>query len=135
MKKGDRMKPLCAALALALCACATQQRTDQLMERGPPPTDAQAEEAIRATIAQKLKDPDSVKQFRIRSGPMPVSWYQGLFAGGQYDTGWLFCFEYNAKNGVGADTGLTVDGIALRLDSHLRPYVVPVNWGMSDVHC
>jgi hypothetical protein len=131
------MKALCAVFALALCACAMQQKPDHQAstERGPPPTDAQAEEAIRATMAQNLKDPDGMKQFRIRSGPVPISWYQSLFAGGQYDTGWLYCFEYSAKESDGARAGLTVEGVALRLDSHLQPYVVPVNWSMSDADC
>lgn len=130
------MKPLCAIIALALCACAAPQKTDRVTtERGPPPTDAQAEEAIRATMAQKLKDPESVKEFRIKSGPIPVTWYGNLLAGGQYESAWLFCVEYNAKNNSGAYAGSTVEGIALRLDSHLQPYVVPVNWGMSDANC
>jgi hypothetical protein len=130
------MKLGCIALCLALASCATQQQRANLdLKLGQPPSDAAAAQAINDTLARALKDPDSLKQFRIRSGPTRISWYQGLLAGGDFDVGWLYCFEYNAKNSYGGYVGLKVDGLALRTATNGDAYVVPVNWGTADTHC
>jgi hypothetical protein len=124
------------AMASALAACASQQeRSDLSVKLGAAPSDEAAVQAIVETLGPQLKDPDSVKQFQVVSGPAPMRWYRGIVNGGGFDTGWLYCFQFNAKNSFGAYTGVTTRGIALRTATNGDAYVVPVNWPAADAHC
>ncbi len=97
---------------------------------------AQAQETALAYLGTVLKDPHSLKDFRIISGPTWFSWYYGDSENGGHQEAWLICFEYNAKNGSGAYMGLAVDGIAIRLGADNKPQVVePVNWALASSQC
>ena len=50
---------------LCIVGCATPSTGKLYRGAGPKPTLDQAEQAIFAQFARTLKDPDSVKQFRI----------------------------------------------------------------------
>jgi hypothetical protein len=82
--------------------------------RGSEPTASETQTLVREWLAAHLKDPDSLKQFEIISGPDPVQWYRGLVNGGGNEQGWLVCFRYNAKNSYGAYVGAQVDGVVIR---------------------
>lgn len=126
---------ICIIGMAALSGCATPQTGETISTRGPMPTAAQAESAIRQYLAQNLKDPDSLKQFQVTSAPREMSWYRGLINGGGNDQAWLVCYEYSAKNSYGAYGGLVRDGAAIRWQGD-RPYVVPqVNWTISNAGC
>jgi len=106
---------------------------------GPMPDQAKAEEAILKDLRPKLKDPDSVKQFRIVSGPIFVNhdvWVGLLYGGTRHVEGWLYCAEYNAKNSYGAYGG--VERMAFLLISNASraglggdPWVVESSRGCS----
>lgn len=124
-----------AISALFLTACATPNTGERVIDAGPQPSEAQAATAVMDYLRTTLKDPDSIKQFRIRSGPETITWYRGLINGGGNEQAWLICFEYNAKNSYGGYVGLKTDGVALRLYGD-RASVVPwVNWGLADRRC
>lgn len=99
-----------ASVAL-LTACATAPAP--IPTRGPMPTPAEAEAAVKRLLLSGLKDPDSLKQFRIAE-PVPTAWRDGLIHGGGAHAGWLVCFEYNAKNSYGGYTGVKRDGYVFR---------------------
>ena len=102
-----------AALILILAGCAPTHSVrisdDEVKARiGPMPDEAKAEEAILKDLKPKLKDPDSVKQFRIVKGPIFVNhdvWVGLIYGGTRHVEGWLYCAEYNAKNSYGAYGG------------------------------
>jgi hypothetical protein len=50
----------------------------------------------------------------VRGGPTIVNRWQGLINGGGYDTGWGYCFEYNAKNSYGGYVGVKQGSVLLR---------------------
>ncbi len=102
--------------------------------RGPAPTPEQANAAILQTLGTVLKDADSLKQFRIVSGPRSIHWYTGLLAGNRYDAAWMYCFEYNAKNSYGGYVGVQMERVALRVEGG-EAHVVPANWGLIDSAC
>lgn len=124
-----------AVATLLLAACATSTSGESAIEAGPRPTEAQANAAIMNYLQRTLKDPDSIKQFRIRSGPDTITWYRGLINGGGNEQAWLVCFEYNAKNSYGGYVGLKIDGFALRLYGDTASVVPAVNWPLADRNC
>jgi len=124
-----------AVATLFLAACATPNSGQRVIEAGPRPNEAQATAAIMDYLQRTLKDPDSLKQFRIRSGPDTINWYRGLINGGGNEQAWLYCFEYNAKNSYGGYVGLKTDGFALRLYGDTASVVPVVNWALADRNC
>ena len=125
---------LLSLMAFALISCATPQSGPMVVDAGPMPTKEQAEQAIKNGLQMVLKDPDSLKQFRLRSGPKLISWYRGLVNGGGHEKAWLYCYEYNAKNSFGAYTGLKIDGAAMRVYGD-RAQLVPFNIIITDARC
>lgn len=82
-------------------------------------------------LAVELKDPDSIKQFSIASGPFPISW-----RGTVDNDGWLYCFEYNAKNSFGGYVGVKRGGYVLRVYASGDTDVVRnVNWLTASAGC
>ncbi len=124
-----------AGAALMLTACATPTTGRRMIDAGPRPTDAQASAAIKNYLQRALRDPDSLKQFKILSGPTLVTWYRGLLNGGGNEQAWLYCFEYNAKNAYGGYVGLKTDGFALRGYIDSVGVVPEVNWALADRNC
>jgi len=119
---------------LFLTACVTPNSGERVVEAGARPTEAQATVAIMDYLRRTLKDSDSLKQFRIRSGPDIITWYQGRFYGGGNEQAWLVCYEYNAKNSYGGYVGVTTHGLVLRLNGDTAT-VVQVNWAATDRNC
>jgi len=71
------MKFALSILSIAiLCGCAgPTNRSDIAIDAGPSPTAAAAEAAILQHLRANLKDPDSLKQFAIRTMPTYFTWY------------------------------------------------------------
>lgn len=122
-------------LVLLLGACVTPQTGQTVITAGPQPSEAQSITAIKKYLERELKDPDSLKQFRVTSGPEQISWYRGLVHGGGNAQGWLYCFEYNAKNSYGAYTGVKTDGVVLRMYGETAEVMPAVNWHIADRRC
>ena len=110
------MKRVAKVLALlaVLGGCATTS-TDQITQEdagiivGPMPEQAKAEKLIFETVKSMLKDPDSIKQFRVSMGPTFVNrdvWVGLLNGGSRRVIGWYYYAEYNAKNSYGAYGGV-----------------------------
>lgn len=90
------------AILLFVCAC---QHIDPIYidePSGAKPTNA--EKQIREYLRQSLRDPDSLKQFKV-SEP----YNSKCNSMGHYLNRWVVPFEYNAKNGYGGYTGLSVN--------------------------
>lgn len=120
---------------LFLAGCATPHTGERVVDAGPQPTEEQAKQVIMSFLNSSLKDPDSIKQFRVVNGPSRMTWYRGLINGGGNDSAWLVCFEYNAKNSYGGYVGLKTDGIAMRVYGESASMVPWVNWGLADSRC
>lgn len=124
-----------ACAAIAGCAAPQAGEGETYVKAGPAPTKDQAAAAIRSYLNHYLKDPDSVKQFAIRSGPDHATWYRGLLNGGGHEAAWLTCFEYNAKNSYGAYVGLKTDGFMMRMSGDVAEIVTWVNWAAASRRC
>lgn len=86
-----------------------------------------------AELRRTLRDPDSVKDFRIVSGPELVN---GTTAGWNYEQAWLMCVELNAKNAYGGYTGITTYSFPMRFGSDSTLYIVStINWISTDRRC
>lgn len=81
-----------------------------------------AEKAARDFLAQSLKDPDSLKQFQMRNVTQR-DWQNTRWDG--WRSGWLVCFEYNAKNSYGGYVGLKRSGIVITAYQS-EPYLIYV---------
>lgn len=129
------MRTAAIAGALLLAAgCAAQPVAQP--SAGPAPSPAAVDEALHAYLAQALKDPASLTQFRIVTPPRAVSWYRGLLAGNDYDAAWLVCFEFNAKNSFGGYAGAKTERAMLRAMPDGTTRIVPnVNWAMVHEGC
>ena len=92
-----------------LTACTAYQVTpDDLHTAGAMPKSAEVRDAIYAELQTKVKDPDSIKQFDIVSGP--TFWADGRIAG------WRYCAQFNAKNSFGAYPGVAYLPFLVRTD-------------------
>lgn len=121
---------ICCA-AFALQACSTVPPAPDI-EAGPQPDKAQAEAAIRANLKRTLRDPDSMKDFSMVSGPDLMT---GTTAGGSRERAWLFCVEYNAKNAYGGYTGLQAHSFPLRFSGADVVVISRINWIGADRGC
>lgn len=130
MKPTQRIA-LCAAL-IGLAGCASVPTGQVLQEAGPRPTRAQAEAVIRAHLGRALRDPESLRDFALLSGPDLVT---GTNAGMNYEKAWLFCVEYNAKNAYGGYTGIATESYPLRFSGSDLLIVSPINWVGADRRC
>ena len=84
------------AIVATLGACARAVPRPDTLTPGPRPSDDQAERAVREYLARVLKDPDSMKQFRITRGPYAREWQDTRWT--PWAAGWVVCYELNAKN-------------------------------------
>ena len=99
---------------------------------GPMPDPAEAEQLIFNSIKVRLKDPDSIKQFRISRGPIFVNtdvWVGLLNGGTRRVIGWVYCAEYNAKNSYGAYAG--VEDMEFLVHNRYGPRIVETARGCS----
>ena len=100
MRHGDQVKYL-APLAVVMGCAMTPPR--DLPHPGPEPTAAQAENIARGYLETVLKDPDSLKAFKIIRGPYQRDYL--LDIGVPWRRAYVVCFTYNAKNSYGAYAG------------------------------
>lgn len=84
-------------LTLLISACSTAVK-----DPGPPPVNYRA--AIEEQMRVTLKDPYSVRDFRLGRPQKMSKWVGIAFGGNSYY--WGVCAEYNAKNSYGAYVGL-----------------------------
>jgi len=111
------MKTVAAfGLSLLVAGCVNLNPYQQPLkvEAGPEPTKAELEPIALHVLQGLLKDPDSVKQFRIIS-VMKARWFLGApVSNPGAAEGWLACFEYNAKNSYGGYVGVRPDGFVFQ---------------------
>lgn len=93
----------------------------------------QAKQKVLEHLYRSLKDPDSLKQFKVRSVER-MTWSRSWDS--DYEQAWLVCYEYNAKNSYGGYVGLKADGLPLRTFEGGGISVVPnVNWALTNSRC
>jgi hypothetical protein len=86
---------------------------------------------IVAKLRNSLKDPDSVKQLSILGDPAPLRWRNG----NSYESAWLVCFQYNAKNSYGGYVGLSKGTIVIRASNGPAREITYVNWQTTNTRC
>lgn len=123
---------LALALAMLCSACQTVPTGQVLIEAGPKPSGEVAEAVIRAQLSRTLRDPDSMKAFKVVSGPEEFS---ATNAGGNFERAWLVCVEYNAKNAYGGYTGLSSHAFPLRQHAGEWVVVSGINWRSMSKQC
>jgi hypothetical protein len=108
-------KIVAAMVATSLAGCATPNPAELKLrnDSGPEPAAAEVDARVRSYLARSLKDPDSLKQFKLLRTYRSV-WSRGWARGGDAEAGWVACYEYNAKNSYGAYTGLKTEGLIFR---------------------
>lgn len=122
-----------SAAALGLVAGCESIPTGLVMqEAGPLPTRAQAESTIRAHLQRALRDPSSMKDFAVVSGPDLLL---GTNAALNYEKAWLVCVEYNAKNAYGGYTGIKPEGYPLRFSGDDLVIISRINWIRQNRGC
>jgi hypothetical protein len=132
---------LALPLALFIAACAQMPSVQPASTLRPPaptspvPTDAQALEALQAYLGRTLKDPDSVKQFRVLTSPTWTTWRGTGYWVNSMDGGWLVCYELNAKNSYGGYTGLRTEGVVFHVNAGRLVPIQEVNWSAIDPAC
>lgn len=130
-----------AAFALALTACAQAPSVQPTSALRPPaptapaPTESEALTALQQHLQRTLKDPDSIKQFRVLTNPAWATWRGTGYWVNSMDGGWLVCYELNAKNSFGGYTGLRTEGVVFHMNSGRLVPIQEVNWGAIDPAC
>lgn len=131
-----RVPLLSLAFSAALAGCATAPIPNAagtvIQEAGARPTEAAAVAAIRAHMVRTLRDPDTVKQFALLKGPVPL---EARTAGGAIERAWLVCVEYNATNAYGGFVGLQTHPYVLRDYSGDLSVISTVGWAQVSATC
>lgn len=121
MERAKAVRGIFLAAAATLAACGQVQTRPSDLSPGVKPTEALAEQAVRRHLSGVLKDPDSLKQFRITS-LSSREWQETRWA--PWHAGWLICYEYNAKNSYGGYVGLKRAGLVIRVAPVDDPYPI-----------
>lgn len=107
--------------------------TGQIIEpAGLQPTIEQARIVILEDLQRNLRDPYSLRDFSITSGPDLVT---GTTAGNNFEQAWLVCVEYNARNAYGAYTGIQTRPYPLRFSGSKLFVVSTINWISQSRRC
>ena len=107
---------LAAAIALTGCTALPVQRspTAQELDPGPKPSPDDANAAVKGYLRESLKDPDSLKDFELKS-IVSHNWSDGGRTGVVfYNSGWAACVSYNAKNSYGGYVGKSLHAYLVR---------------------
>lgn len=132
---------LAIALTLGLSGCVQPPSAvplDQLNSPQPAgiaPTDEEALHALKFHLERSLKDPGSVKQFRVLTQPTWAIWRGTGTWINAMDGGWLVCYELNAKNSYGGYTGLKTQGVVFHRNGDRLVPIQEVNWSSIDPTC
>jgi hypothetical protein len=105
-----------AVMTMTGCVVAPIQRipTPQELDPGPKPTQEDANTAIKAHLREVLKDPDSIKDYELKS-IVSHTWSDGGKTGVVfYNAGWAACASYNAKNSYGGYVGKSLHTYLVR---------------------
>ena len=101
------------ALALLGCDAANQKiMTADEASLGPYPTAYR--EMAREYLRKTMFDPYSVRDAQITKPKMGKLFIEGTL--GVHESGWLVCFRSNAKNRMGAYTGISDTALVIRGD-------------------
>lgn len=103
--------------------------------RGVVPTEAEATAALLAHLERTLRDPDSVKQFRVLTPPAWAVWTGTGQWARSLDGGWMICYELNAKNSYGGYAGLQKRAIAFESNQGRLIPITDVNMSTVDPAC
>ena len=101
----------------------------------PAPSEAEALDALKAHLDRTLKDPDSIKQFRVLTSPTWVTWRGTGYWVNSMDGGWLVCYELNAKNSYGGYIGLRTQGVVFHVNGERLISIQEVNWATIEPTC
>lgn len=126
-----------AAAALAVAGCVNLDPYSQAVkvEAGPAPTAEQVEPGIKAHLGRVLKDPDSLKQFRVIN-IMRTRWFLGApISNPGAAEGWIACYEYNAKNSYGGYVGLKIDGAVFRVTNGRAEFIMTQDGAIMAPRC
>ena len=99
------------------------------------PSEAAALDALNAYLARTLKDPDSIKQFRVLTKPVWATWRGTGYWVNSLDGGWLVCYELNAKNSYGGYVGLRTHGVVFHVNGGRLIPIQEVNWASIEPVC
>ena len=103
------------SLTLILAGCAPPFKLLSLdiavQNAGKPPSVQEAKRIVEEYISKTFKDPNSVKDLRIKK---PIQAHSADAFGNPRDVRWEICFEANAKNSYGGYTGLQTSVIPIR---------------------
>ena len=100
-----------AALLLSECEAANQQFLSATeAEVGPYPN--RYREIAAEYLRKTLFDPYTVRDAQISRPKMGRLFVEGSL--GRYEPGWLLCFRANAKNRMGAYTGVSDTALVIR---------------------
>ena len=109
---GNKMRKLSISLVIIifLSACATSGVDISQIEIGDPPSKNEAEQLVLNYLAATLKDPDSLKDFKLITGVKRGALNYGAFNKGPSGLSfsnpmYYVCVHYNAKNSYGAYVG------------------------------
>ncbi|MDP4076268.1 hypothetical protein [Acidovorax sp. A1169] len=101
----------------------------------PAPSDAEALAALQAQLERTLKDPDSIKQFRLLTSPTWATWRGTGNWVHAIDGGWLVCYELNAKNSYGVYVGMRTQGVVFHVNAGRLIPIKEVEWGSIEPTC
>lgn len=140
----------CIAASLALAGCMETTGTAETTaptitsapadKYGPAPTNV--EPKVRAFLTDKLKDPDSMKNFGITTRPKQGAMNYGAFTRGPsgksfFNDMWYVCAKFNAKNSMGGYAGTEVlpfffyENQVVVMGEMSRPYAGIGRWDCS----
>ena len=116
-----RLTILAAAATCSACVSLDPYSQPVVVPAGSEPTEAQVEPLIRDYLSRVLKDPDSLKQFKVTYIQKTRYFIGAPIRHEGTAEGWLACFEYNAKNSYGGYVGVKTYGLVFRIeDGHVR---------------
>lgn len=132
-----RKRTVLGGFALIAAGCVNLNPYSQpvKVEAGPQPSHSQLEPAIKEVLLPRLKDPDSMKQFRIIN-VMKTRWFLGApISNPGAAEGWIACFEYNAKNSYGAYPGTSIEGYVFRMEGNQARFIMTQDGAIMGPRC
>lgn len=130
-----------AACLAGLTGCTQAPMVQPVSALRPPspsttaPSESDALVALQEHLAQTLKDPGSIKQFRVLTSPTWATWRGTGYWVNSMDGGWLVCYELNAKNSYGGYVGLRTQGVVFHANGGRLIPIKEVDWSSIDPAC
>ena len=136
-----RKLAIAAAGLIALAGCVQSPSVLPVAALRPPtpntaaPSEVDALAALQDHLARTLKDPDSIKQFRVLTSPTWATWRGTGYWVNAMDGGWLVCYELNAKNSYGGYVGLRTQGVVFHVNAGRLFPIKEVEWSSIEPAC